>query len=309
MAFSLDEHWVWDFWVADDGDVFHLFYLHAPKALGDPELRHRFARIGHATSADLHHWTDHGEVLGPGTEGSHDQTATWTGSVVQGNDGVWRMFYTGASFESDDNHRNIETICLATSPDLFVWTKDASFSLSADARYYEKLGESDWPEEAWRDPWVYPDPSGHGWHMLITARGKSSGLRSGGVIGHAWSEDLETWSVLPPLGPASETFAHLEVPQIAEIGGRSVLVFCAPRTTADDDGAMQTSGVWAVATPGPPAPVWVDDAELLAPAPYYAGRIVQDRSGTAVLLAFIGSSGSSFEGTISDPIAPEAVMR
>lgn len=309
MAFSLDEHWVWDFWVADDGEVYHLFYLHAPKALGNPELRHRFARIGHATSADLHQWTDHGEVLGPGPEGSHDQTATWTGSVVQGNDGVWRMFYTGASFESDDTHTNIETICVATSPDLFVWMKDASFSLSADARYYEKLGESDWPEEAWRDPWVYRDPSGHGWHMLITARGKSSGLRSGGVIGHAWSEDLESWSVLPPLGPASETFAHLEVPQIAEIGGRSVLVFCAPRTTADDDGAMQTSGIWAVDTPGPPAAVWVDDAELLAPAPYYAGRIVQDRSGTAVLLAFIGSPGSSFEGTISDPIAPEAVTR
>ena len=309
MAFSLDEHWVWDFWLADNGEIFHLFYLRAPKALGDPELRHRFARIGHATSVDLLQWEDHGEVLGPGPEGSHDQTATWTGSVVRGDDGIWRMFYTGASFESDDSYANIETICVATSFDLFAWQKDASFSLSADARYYEKLGDGDWPEEAWRDPWVYRDPSESGWHMLITARGKSSDMRSGGVIGHAWSEDLECWSVLPPLGPPSNTFPHLEVPQIAQIGGTSVLVFCAPRTTADTDGPMQTSGVWAVETSGPPAPVWVDDAELLAPAPYYAGRIVQDRSGTATLLAFIGSPGSNFEGTISDPIALEPAAR
>ncbi|MFF2945761.1 hypothetical protein ACFVSQ_38625 [Streptomyces niveus] len=40
MTFRLDHAWVWDFWFADDGDTFHMFYLHAPKSLGDPELRH-----------------------------------------------------------------------------------------------------------------------------------------------------------------------------------------------------------------------------------------------------------------------------
>ena len=30
MTFTLDSHWVWDFWLADDGDLFHMYYLHAP---------------------------------------------------------------------------------------------------------------------------------------------------------------------------------------------------------------------------------------------------------------------------------------
>ncbi len=58
MAFALPGHWVWDSWTAVDGDTTHLFYLHAPTALGDPDLRHRNAAVGHATSTDLVTWTD-----------------------------------------------------------------------------------------------------------------------------------------------------------------------------------------------------------------------------------------------------------
>jgi beta-fructofuranosidase len=99
MGFSKDGHWVWDFWVADDGALFHLFYLHAPASLGDPDLRHRNARIGHATSTDLTDWTDHGTVLEPGAAGDLDASATWTGSVVRADDGSWRMFYTRSVFQ------------------------------------------------------------------------------------------------------------------------------------------------------------------------------------------------------------------
>jgi sucrose-6-phosphate hydrolase SacC (GH32 family) len=67
VTFDLPNHWVWDFWIADDGTDFHLYYLHAPNSLGDPHLRHRNAKIGHATSPDLANWRDHGPVLGPGT--------------------------------------------------------------------------------------------------------------------------------------------------------------------------------------------------------------------------------------------------
>ena len=102
MAFSLPGHWVWDFWLADTGELFHMFYLHAPKSLGHGDLRHRNARIGHATSHNLRDWQPHGEVLGPGAPGSFDQSATWTGSVLQGPDGLWRMYYTGSSFLSPE---------------------------------------------------------------------------------------------------------------------------------------------------------------------------------------------------------------
>ena len=47
------DQWIWDSWIADDGELFHLFFLQAPRSLVDPDLRHTSARIGHATSTDL----------------------------------------------------------------------------------------------------------------------------------------------------------------------------------------------------------------------------------------------------------------
>ncbi|MDT0157951.1 glycosyl hydrolase family 32 [Microbacterium sp. ARD32] len=303
MAFSLDTHWVWDFWVADDGERFHLFYLRAPRSLGDPELRHRHARIGHATSADLTHWTDHGEVLAPGSGGSFDETSTWTGSVVRGDDGLWRMFYTGASFLAPDANANIEAIGMAFSEDLHTWTKRAGFVLRADPAHYEKLGDTAWPEEAWRDPWVFRDEQEHGWHMLITARGAGGTFTSGGVIGYAWSQDLETWVVKPPLGTQSSRFAHLEVLQTAEIEGETVLVFCGSRHGDGPRSDGAESGVWMVGVDGALDEVCVDDARLIAAAPLYAGRIVRDRSGESVMLAFVGAPGSGHElDGITDPL-------
>ncbi|WP_065571567.1 glycoside hydrolase family 68 protein [Microbacterium oleivorans] len=303
MAFALDTHWVWDFWVADDGEIFHLYYLRAPTSLGDPELRHRHARIGHATSTDLTDWTDHGEVLGPGAPGAFDATATWTGCVVQGDDGLWRMFYTGSVFLEEGSTRNIESIGMATSTDLHRWDKREAFVLRAAGEYYEKLGDTAWPEEAWRDPWVFRDPAGDGWHMLITARGAGGTTSTGGVVGHAWSPDLDTWTVQPPLSGPAQTFAHLEVFQVTEVDGTPVLLFCAPRTT---DGA---EGVWAVRTDAVPRGAPVDEASLLLAAPHYAGRVVRDRAGEPVVLAFLGSPGTGAEPMgITDPLPARALL-
>lgn len=213
---------MWDFWLADDGTTFHMYYLHAPKSLGDPALRHRNARIGHATSQDLSTWESHGVVLQPDDPDAFDATSTWTGSVVQGPDGLWRMFYTGARFY--ETH-NIEAIGVATSADLHTWTKQPDVVIEADRRWYEKYGDSSWPEEAWRDPWVFADPVGDGWHMLITARVNTGDVDDRGVIGHAVSPDLETWEVRPPLSAPGAGFGHLEVPQTGVAGERSVLLF------------------------------------------------------------------------------------
>ena len=301
MAFSLEAHWVWDFWVADDGETFHLYYLRAPTSLGDPDLRHRNARIGHATSPDLTDWTDHGEVLGPGIAGAFDETATWTGCVVHGDDGLWRMFYTGASFVDGSSPRNVEAIGMATSVDLHTWDKRDGFVLRAAGEYYEKLGDTSWPDEAWRDPWVFRDPAGDGWHMLITARGAGGSTTGGGVVGHAWSPDLDTWTVQPPLTDPAPAFPHLEVLQLAELDGTPVLLFCATRS----DGA---DGVWAVPAAAVPTGIRIDDARLILPAPAYAGRIVTDRAGIPVLLAFTRDETGAPVG-ITDPVAADPLWR
>lgn len=301
MSFARPDHWLWDFWLADDGEQFHIFYLHAPKALGHPDLRHRNARIGHATSPDLHHWTDHGQIFEAGPEGSFDGTANWTGSVVRGHDGRWWLYYTGSRFLSSDTNHNIETIGVAVSDDLFNWTKLPGPVCVADARWYETLGTSSWPEEAWRDPWVFPDADGKSWHMLVTARANAGDEMQRGVVGHAISTDMVHWEVLPPLSAPGKDFAHLEVFQAFTVGTQNYLLFSCdtPRLTGALAGKM--GGVWYLPTgrfDGSHDPA---GARLLATQRLYAGRVVRQRDGRWALMGF--ENGPPFTGRISDPIA------
>src|SRR5271169_814490 len=80
----LADSWIWDFWFADDGRAYHVFFLKAPRRLGDPELRHLNVAIGHASSEDLVHWTSAADVLAPAASPAFDDVATWTGSVTRG---------------------------------------------------------------------------------------------------------------------------------------------------------------------------------------------------------------------------------
>ena len=302
MAFSLPDHWVWDFWLADDGATYHLFYLHAPRALGNPDLRHRNARIGHATSIDLVNWQNHGQILDTGAAGSFDDTASWTGSVVRGPDGQWRLYYTGSRFLSPSSNANVETVGMAVSDDLYSWRKLPGPVCIADPQHYETLGSSDWPEEAWRDPWVFADAAGQ-WHMLVTARTNHGALMERGVIGHAVSNDMQSWQVQPALSAINGGFSHLEVPQIVAVDGTLHLLFCcdSPRLSGRLTG--QKGGVWSVAIPSELGPYPIERATLLVPEELYAGRIATDRSGRAVLLAFNNvQSGGDFAGSISDPL-------
>lgn len=302
MAFSLPGHWVWDFWLADDGAHYHLFYLHAPHALGNPDLRHRNARIGHATSTDLVNWQNHGQILETGPAGSFDGTATWTGSVVRGPDGQWRLYYTGSRFLSPSSNANVETVGMAVSNDLFSWQKLAGPIAVADPANYETLGTSAWPEEAFRDPWVFQGKDGL-WHMLITARANHGAVEERGVVGHATSADMQTWQVQPALSEINGGFAHIEVPQIVEVDGTPHLIFCCDSPKLSGRLAGQKGGIWSVAVPSELGPYPIDRATLLAPEELYAGRIATDRNGRAVLLAFnnVQSSGV-FAGSISDPL-------
>ena len=301
MGFSLSDHWVWDFWLADDGATYHLYYLHAPHALGNPDLRHRNARIGHATSPDLVNWTNHGRIFEAGPPGSYDATATWTGSVVRGPDKRWRLFYTGSRFLTADSNANIETVGVALSDDLFSFAKQPGPIVVADPEWYETLGSSSWPEEAWRDPWVFAE--GGQWHMLITARANHGDVAGRGVVAHATSPDLETWQVQPPLSAIDSGFAHIEVPQIVEVEGTLHLLFCCDSPKLSGHLAGQDGGIWSVVVPSALGPYPIARSSLLAPQSLYAGRIAKDRQGRAVLMAFHNTqAGGSFGGAVSDPM-------
>ena len=302
MSFNLTDHWVWDFWLADDGTEFHLYYLHAPKSLGHPDLRHRNARIGHATSADLVNWSNHGQIFDAGTPGGFDGSATWTGSVIRDDNGLWRMFYTGSRFLSPDSAANIETVGLAISADLHTWTKRPGPVCAADPALYETLGTSNWPEEAWRDPWVFRTADGM-WHMLITARGKVGAEPDRGVMGYATSTDLETWTVQPALSASGSGFAHLEVFQVIEVEGQNHIIFCCDTPKLCGARQGQTGGIWTMPVGEMPGSVDFSKARLLVDEKLYAGRIAKNRDGKPYLMAFNNvTSDGVFMGGISDPL-------
>ena len=45
MVLQLSGRWVWDFWLAADRGLWHVFYLYAVQAPDDPDKRHFSARI------------------------------------------------------------------------------------------------------------------------------------------------------------------------------------------------------------------------------------------------------------------------
>ncbi len=299
MTLRLDDHWMWDFWTADDGDTHHLFHLRAPRRLGDPDLRHFHATIGHATSPDLRTWTDHGVVLEPGRGGSWDDLALWTGSVVAHPTHGWAMLHTACSRAEDGL---VQRIGLATSPDLHDWTPHPDNPvLEADPRWYERLDDHRWHDQAWRDPWVMSDPDGDGFHALVTARLPDGPTTGAGVIGLAWSRDLVDWEVRPPLTPPTG-LGHLEVPQVVTVDDRHFLAF-----SYDPDGLVPErrsphvrAGSYLAPMDGPLGPAHVDRAVPLGEPGTYSNKVVADRAGGLQVLGFVNRAGPDF-ATLTDP--------
>jgi beta-fructofuranosidase len=302
--FDPRDSWVWDYWFADDGQRYHLFFLYASKALHDPEARHHRASIGHAVSDDLHSWTRIEDALVRGENGSFDDLATWTGSIVRDDDGTWHMFYTGAVLASSG--LNVQSVCHATSADLVTWHKNsANPILGADPKWYETLDSGKWHDEAFRDPWVFADPEGNGWHMLITARAKSGPRFGRGVVGHATSADLRRWTLAEPLSePSDDGFGQLEVMQIEVVEGRPVLLFSCLDRHATPTRRSLRGGTWAVNATSVTGPFDIAQAYPLTTDELYVGRLLRRReNGEWLLFAFRnkGPTGT-FTGGIIDPI-------
>lgn len=297
----LPDAWTWDCWFVDDGQRFHAFYLKASKALHDPERRHMHASVGHAVSDDLVRWEEQPDVIvAEDDPEAFDHVSIWTGSVVRDPRRGWRLFYTGRSAVEPAGRQRVGS---AVSSDLVTWFRDDEFvPVEADPRWYEKIGDSAWHDEAWRDPWVYRDPHGGGWHMLITARGKEGTLDDRGVLGHAVSDDLVHWAVQPPWS-APSGFAQQEVPQLVQVGEQWYVVFSCLRNevAAARQPVRPDPGMWIAPVSSPIGPWDLGGAQPLTDLSLYAGKIVIDRAGKPQLLAFMSAPDGRFIGGISDP--------
>jgi beta-fructofuranosidase len=308
----LDDYWMWDSWVGDDGELYHLYFLQAPRSLGDMAERHVNATVGHATSHDLVTWNYHGECLGPAETG-FDDLAIWTGSVLRAQ-GRWWMFYTAIS--TAGHHIFDQRIGSAVSDDLFSWHRTGDQPvLHVDRTWYKTLdlappGTSgpalETASETWRDPLVMPDPGGDGWHMLLTARAIGAGRNDDGVVAHARSRDLVTWELAPPLCAPGAGFGQLEVLQSKMIDGRPVLVYtCHPdEMTPERRAELGEYCTWSVPSPGLLGPWDVRRARpFTADAELFAAPLVQRRDGSWVIIGFRNVEPKGEDGMfIHDPI-------
>jgi len=295
MVFRLNDHWAWDSWLADDGEQYHLFFLRASRALQDPQRRHYRASIGHAVSSDLEDWSLLPDALVAADAPAWDDLATWTGCTVQGGDGRWHLFYTGVSRAEDGLQQRIGK---AVSDDLVTWTRWDRPPLEADPRWYEKLGEGTWPDEAWRDPFVFWDEDTSLWHMLVTARSGEGDPAGRAVVGHAVSTDLEDWEVRPPLS-APAGFGEMEVIQSRLVDGQPVLIFsCLPEFAPGVDAPRVPTGTWIAPGGSMLGPWKLEESAEFYLEGIYAAQLVQKRDGEWVLFGF---QNGTFTGEIAGP--------
>jgi len=305
MTFALPDRWLWDSWYVRDGDLWHGFFLEAPKAIGDPDLRHWNVSIHHATSPDLRAWTSLGTCFRPAKGPAWDDGTTWTGSVVRGDDGRWHLFYTGTCRAERCLKQRIGH---AVSDDLHRWERASDGPVLDIAPPYEEHDPARWHDRAFRDPWVMRDPEGTGWLMFFTARRADvPDTRSAGTIGLATSDDLHHWRLEPPVFTGS--FGELEVPQVFRIADRWACLFCtgAPHWSKDATDALgiARTGTHYLLGDSPRGPWTVAPGPLLDAAPFprrYAGRIVETGAGLRFLgFRWFDAEGGPFVGAISDP--------
>lgn len=310
MALDLKDKWIWDFWFAKDGEDYHMFFLQADRALGDPELRHWNVSVGHAVSQDLHHWSSLPDALAPsspepGAEEPADSLTTWTGSVIRDGD-RWLMFYTGTRRSEKGL---IQRVCLATSDDLLHWHKHPGPVLETDPRWYETLNLDYWHDQSWRDPWVFRDADRDLYHMLLTSRANTGAPDGRGAVGYASSTNLIHWQAGPPL-LAPDWYGEMEVPQIVCIGGRHYL-FCSVSVKYHSrahlaGGVTPLTGLKYFPGDGPLGPFHTEGAGFLGAdtrGSLYAGRVVQGPDGGWYLMAFRNlDEHGHFLGGVSDPL-------
>jgi beta-fructofuranosidase len=305
MPLRLPDKWIWDFWLVRHGGEHHIFYLQAPRALGEPLLRHRNASIGHAVSSDLRSWRVLPDALQPGPEGSWDDLATWTGSAIR-HDGRWYMLYTGIG-RADGGL--VQRIGLAVSDDLIRWEKHPMNPvLRADPRWYDLLDRTRWRDESWRDPWLFREDGDEFFHVLITARSREGAPDAAGVVAHAQSLDLVEWEVLPPLTRPGE-FAQVEAPQLVRMNGRyQILVSCLAEDHSRDRVERLGTGLTGtfVYTSGELlGPYRYDHGPVVQGSPLgtlYAGKLVEVDAEQWRFMAFRGDGDREFLGEITDPL-------
>ena len=212
-----------DGWVGDtipfahDGK-FYIFYLH------DERKGNTQDEYGYRTSWNLL-ITEDGvnvkdcKVVLPVGEYDDADYACYTGSVIEGNDGNFHMFYTAQNNYNPKYHRDgkpLQYVAHAISTDLINWEKLPELTFGADERIYEPFD--------WRDPFVFYNEEEKCFDMLLAARLRGASEKNGGCVGLCRSYDLLHWEAKEPFYNPESYMTH-ECPDLFKLGNKWYLVY------------------------------------------------------------------------------------
>ncbi|MGB0386733.1 MAG: family 43 glycosylhydrolase [Ardenticatenaceae bacterium] len=269
---SCDERWVVPQTKLKDHTFFHFedyFYFVAISIelpAQDDRGEYTFA---YARTQDFCTWENLGFILGPGAEGSPDESYIWAPHVIQEGD-TFYMFYTGV------NRHIAQTIMLATTTN------------PADPQSWQKLGAVFQPNH---EGMIYPGPEASSNcrdPMIIKYNGQyylyyTGTDQSGGIVGVAKAATLEgPWQ---DLGPVLESHANsmLESPFVLSQDGNFYLFY--NHVPRDSYGGPQWR--WAPSPFGPwQAPVkevigWAHDFALIE-SKWYVSYVVGNGQAVGV---------------------------
>jgi beta-fructofuranosidase len=211
-----------DFALIKKDGVYHLFYIRRNTALSTPQTEND---LGHATSLDLYAWTQQPPVL-PVRPGSWDNEHVWSPTIVE-QGGVYTMLYCGVT-NTPGVYNTYQRIGLATSTDLYNWTRLDQPVFSCDQVPWAFCDPLNADLTGFRDPFVMPDPvQPGGWLMAYTANPAADSVDM--VVGLASSSgDLSSWTNVKPLWISSRPTTgsgFAESPHLFEHDGLWFLFF------------------------------------------------------------------------------------
>ena len=189
--------------VTDDGTL-ELYYLYDTDHNGQG-----YHPIWKYSTTNLHDYKDHGMVLNFGLMSDPDP-AIGTGSVMQDQEGLYHLFYTGHNDLGNDG-KGKECVMHAVSTDRENWTK------IPEDTFFSPDGYS---KDDFRDPEVFWVEEDQCYWLLIAARDNSQG----GVVAKYTSDDLKNWEFQGPIFSSYEQYM-LECPDLFKMGDKWYMTY------------------------------------------------------------------------------------